>query len=155
MTFRVHGVQTSLRRATNDDVARLVAWHDDPEIARFWDDERFTEAEMRERLARPDVEAWIIEADDEPIGYLQVHATGIDMFLVPAARGRRLGPDAARAMTEHLLDERGWERVTVDPYIWNEQALRAWRRAGFVAESHHPADDEHTGPWVLMDVRPG
>lgn len=150
---RVHGALTALRRATDDDVARLVAWHDDPEVARFWDDERFTEAEMRGRLARPDVEAWIVEADEEPVGYLQVHSTGLDMFLIPSARGRGLGPDAGRAMTEHLLDERGWTRVTVDPYRWNEQALRAWRKAGFVAVSHHPADNEHAAPWVLMDFR--
>jgi aminoglycoside 6'-N-acetyltransferase len=148
---RVHGSLTSLRPARDDDVARLVAWHDDPDVARFWDDEHFTEAEMRERLARSDVEAWIVEADDEPIGYLQVHSTGLDMFLVPSARGRGLGPDAARAMAEHLLDERGWTRVTVDPYAWNEQALRGWRKAGFGEVSRHPPDDEHTAEWVLMD----
>ena len=53
------------------------------------------------------------------------------MFLVPSARGRGLGPDAARALTESLLAS-GWTRVTVDPYAWNEPAIRAWRRAGFV-----------------------
>lgn len=153
MTTRVHGTQTSLRRATDDDVTRLVAWHDDPDVAHFWDDERFTEAEMRDRLARPDVEAWIVEGDEEPLGYLQVHSTGLDMFLIPSARGRGLGPDAARAMTEHLLDERGWTRVTVDPYTWNEQALRAWRKAGFVDLSTHPPDEEHTAEWLLMEFR--
>jgi aminoglycoside 6'-N-acetyltransferase len=153
MTTRVHGTQTSLRRASDDDVARLVAWHDDPDVARFWDDEHFTEVEMRERLARSDVESWIVEAHGEPVGYLQVHSTGLDMFLVPTARGRGLGPDAARAMAEHLLGERGWTRVTVDPYTWNEQALRAWRKAGFVEISRHPADEEHTAAWMLMDFR--
>ena len=130
-----------------------MAWHADPEVARFWDDETFTAAEMFERLARPDVEAWIVESDDAPVGYLQVHSTGFDMFLVPGARGRGLGPDAARAMTRHLLDDRGWARVTVDPYTWNEAALRAWRSAGFVPVSQHGPDDEHTAPWVLMELR--
>jgi aminoglycoside 6'-N-acetyltransferase len=153
MGKRVHGALTSLRPATDDDVARLVAWHDDPDVARYWDDEHFTEAEMRERLARPDVEAWIVEAGEEPIGYLQVHSTGLDMFLIPSARGRGLGPDAARAMSEHLLDECGWQGVTVDPYTWNEQALRGWRKAGFVEVSYHAADEEHTAEWVLMDFR--
>jgi aminoglycoside 6'-N-acetyltransferase len=152
----VRGDKTTLRRAGQHDVARLVAWHADPEVARFWDDETFTESEMRERLGRDNVEAWIVEAEDaEPIGYLQVHETGIDMFLVPAARGRGLGPDAARAITRHLIEDRGWARVTVDPYEWNEQALRAWRSAGFVPVSHHPPDDEHTAAWVLMEVRAG
>jgi aminoglycoside 6'-N-acetyltransferase len=149
----IRGMQTTVRCATNDDVDMLVAWHADPDVARYWDDETFTRDEMRERLARDDVEAYIVVADGEPVGYLQIHSTGLDMFLVPSARGRGLGPDAARAAARHLLDDRGWTRVTVDPYRWNEAAVRAWERAGFVAVSEHDADDEHTAPWVLMEFR--
>jgi aminoglycoside 6'-N-acetyltransferase len=143
----------SLRPAGPDDVDGLVAWHADPEVSRYWDDETFTRAEMEERLARDDVEAWIVEEGGEPVGYLQVHPDGLDMFLIPDARGRGLGPDAARAMTEHLLRVRGRERVTVDPYAWNEGAVRAWERAGFVEISRHAADEEHTAPWILMEFR--
>jgi aminoglycoside 6'-N-acetyltransferase len=149
----VRGRLTALRRAHAGDVDRLVAWHADPEVARYWDGETFTRAEMAERLARPDVEAWIVEDAGEPVGYLQVHPEGLDMFLVPSARGRGLGPDAARAMALHLRDERGCERVTVDPYAWNEGAVRAWERAGFVEVSRHEADDGHTSPWLLMEFR--
>jgi aminoglycoside 6'-N-acetyltransferase len=87
------------------------------------------------------------------VGFLQVHRAGLDMFLVPAARGRGLGPDAARAMAEHLVRERRRGRVTVDPYAWNGGAVRAWKRAGFVEVSRHEADDEHTAPWILMEFR--
>jgi aminoglycoside 6'-N-acetyltransferase len=149
----VRGRLTTLRPADAGDVDRLVAWHADPEVARYWDGETFTRAEMAERLARPDVEAWIVEAAGEPVGYLQVHPEGLDMFLVPSARGRGLGPDAARAMTRHLVDERGWSRVRVDPYAWNEGAVRAWEQAGFVEVSRHEADDGHTAPWILMEFR--
>jgi aminoglycoside 6'-N-acetyltransferase len=135
------------------DVDRLVAWHADPEVAHYWDGETFTRAEMEERLARDDVEAWIVEEGAEPVGYLQVHSEGLDMFLVPAARGRGLGPDAARVMALNLRDERGRERVTVDPYIWNEGAVRAWERAGFAEASRHDADDGHPAPWILMEFR--
>ena len=69
--------KTTLRNATDDDVDRLVAWHADPDVSRYWDDEMFTRAEMLERLARPDVRAYIVEADGEPVGYLQVHETGL------------------------------------------------------------------------------
>jgi aminoglycoside 6'-N-acetyltransferase len=143
----------TLRPAGAADVDRLVAWHADPEVSRYWDDETFTRAEMEERLARDDVEAWIVEERGEPVGYLQVHSEGLDMFLIPPARGRGLGPDAARAMTEHLLGERRRERVTVDPYAWNEGAVRAWERAGFVEVSRHEADEEHAAPWILMEFR--
>lgn len=153
MDVLVHGRLTTLRPADAGDVDRLVAWHSDPEVARYWDDETFTHAEMEDRLARGEVEAWIVEEAGQPVGYLQVHPTGLDMFLIPAARGRGLGPDAARAMARHLVDERGRTRVTVDPYAWNQGAVRAWQRAGFVEVSRHEADEEYTAPWILMEFR--
>jgi aminoglycoside 6'-N-acetyltransferase len=149
----VRGRLTTLRPADAGDVHRLVAWHADPDVSRYWDGETFTRAQMEKRLARADVEAWIVEEHGEPIGYLQVHPAGLDMFLVAAARGRGLGPDAARAMARHLRDERGWAHVTADPYAWNEGAVRAWQRAGFGEVSRHGADDEHTAPWILMEFR--
>src|SRR5262249_30549815 len=104
-----------------------------------------------ERLVRHDVEAWIVEEAGEAVGYLQVHPEGLDMFLVPSARGRGLGPDAAHAMARHLVAERSWSRVTVDPYAWNDGAFRAWQRAGFVEVSRHEPDDEHAAAWILME----
>jgi aminoglycoside 6'-N-acetyltransferase len=74
------------------------------------------------------------------------------MFLIPSARGRGLGPDAARAMARRLI-EGGRERVTVDPYAWNASAVRAWERAGFVEVSRHDAGGEYTAPWILMEFR--
>jgi aminoglycoside 6'-N-acetyltransferase len=134
----------------------LVAWHDDPGVARYWDEERFSADQIRARLQRADVESYIVEADGEPVGYLQVWQEGrdeggIDMFLVPGARGRGLGSDAGATVARHLRDARGWSRVTVDPYVWNEPAIRAWRRAGFRAVGEREADEEHAAPWLLME----
>jgi aminoglycoside 6'-N-acetyltransferase len=151
----VRGERTRIRPADERDAELLVAWHDDPEVARYWDQERFTRDEILARLRRPDVEAFVVEADGEPVGYLQVwregDAGGLDMFLVPAARGRGLGADAAHAVARHLRDERGWRRVTVDPYLWNEAGIRAWRRAGFRDVEEREPDEEHTARWLLME----
>jgi aminoglycoside 6'-N-acetyltransferase len=151
----LQGESTVIRAVDERDAELLAAWHDDPEVARYWDDERFTREEMRERLRRPQVEAFVVEADEQPIGYMQVWAKGdgggIDMFLVPGARGRGLGPDAARTVARHLRDARGWRRVTVDPYVWNAGAIRAWRRAGFRDVDVHEPDEEHTARWLLME----
>ena len=74
------------------------------------------------------------------------------MFLIPSARGRGLGPDAARAMAEHLFHERGRARVTVDPY-----ELERGRRPRLAARrlrrdlARHAPDDDHTAPWILME----
>jgi aminoglycoside 6'-N-acetyltransferase len=151
----LRGERTVIRVADERDTDLLITWHSDPDVARYWDDEHFTREQMLERLRRPQVEAFVVEADGLPIGYLQVwqegDAGGIDMFLVPGARGRGLGPDAARAVARHLRDERGWRRVTVDPYLWNDSAIRAWRRAGFRDLDEHEPDEEHTARWLLME----
>ena len=151
----IRGEATVIRPAEERDADLIVAWHDDPEVARYWDDERFTRDEMLSRLRRADVDAFIVEAGGEPIGYLQAWSEGgeggLDMFLVPSARGRGHGPDAARAAARHLRDERGWTRVTVDPYLWNETAIRAYRRAGFRDVDEHEADDDHASRWLLME----
>jgi len=100
----VRGERTQVRLATSDDADMLVAWHADPEVARFWDGSTYTREEMVERLTRSEVDPYIVEANGEPIGYLQAWCNddipgvaGLDMFLVPSARDRGLGPDAGRA----------------------------------------------------------
>jgi len=135
------GRLTVVRPATDDDAGLLVAWHADPEISRYWDDKTFTRDEVLARLRREPVDAWIVEAGGEPVGYLQSwweddepRRGGLDGFLVPEARGRGLMSDAARALAQSLLDA-GWRYVTVDPYAWNERAIRSWARAGFVEVS--------------------
>jgi aminoglycoside 6'-N-acetyltransferase len=163
MDVPVRGRLTVVRRATDDDVDLLVTWHADPEVSRYWDDETFTPEEIHGRLRRERVEEWIVEADGDPIGYLQSwwgdfkgdepaderRHGGLDGFLIPGARGRGLMPDAARSLATALLAN-GWESVTVDPYAWNERALRGWANAGFVEESRHPPDADHESEWVLM-----
>jgi aminoglycoside 6'-N-acetyltransferase len=153
----LRGERTIVRAATVDDAEWLAAWHADPGVARFWDWHIHTRDAIVERLARPNVDAYIIEADDEPIGYLQAwfgdaaDSSGLDMFLIPSARGRGLGPDAARTLARFLLAEGGRERVTVDPYAWNERAIRGWQNAGFRKIDEHDADDGHTDRWLLME----
>jgi aminoglycoside 6'-N-acetyltransferase len=156
----VHGVATFLRPATDDDVDLLVGWHADPDVSRYWDGETFTRAQMLDRLHREPVDAWIVESNGKPVGYLQSwweeegpRRGGLDGFLIPAARGLGLMPDAARALAQRLLDD-GWEYVTVDPYAWNERALRGWRNAGFVPVSRHEPDDDHVAEWILMRFQP-
>jgi RimJ/RimL family protein N-acetyltransferase len=147
----------SYRAATTDDVALLVDWHADPEVSRYWDDETFTEEEMRARLGREGVDTWIVEEGGEPVGLLQSwweddppKRGGIDGFLAPFARGRGVMPAVARQLAADLLAQ-GWVEVTVDPYEWNERAIRAWEKAGFVEVSRgHAPDEDHSAEWVLM-----
>jgi aminoglycoside 6'-N-acetyltransferase len=156
------GELTTLRPATEDDADLLVGWHADPEVARFWDDAILPRDEVLERLRRPLVDAYIIEEAGGAVGYLQAwfederfEMGGLDMFLIPSARGRGLGPDAARALARWLVDAGGLRRLTVDPYAWNETAIRAWAKAGFRSVSTNARDAEHRDAWVLMRWDPG
>jgi aminoglycoside 6'-N-acetyltransferase len=147
----------SYRAATEADVPLLVGWHADPDVSRYWDDETFTEDEMRGRLARPDVDLWILTDDGEPVGLIQSwwepdppRRGGIDGFLIPSARGRGVMPAIARQLAADLRAQ-GWAEVTVDPYEWNERAIRGWEKAGFVEVSRgHAPDEDHSAEWVLM-----
>ena len=157
----LEGKLTIVRPATPADLDLLVEWHADPGVAEFWDGKTFAREEMLARLARPNVDAYVIEAAGEPVGYLQAwfgeapDECGIDMFLVPSARGRGLGPDSARALAQHLVRETGRTRVTVDPYLWNVRAVRAWRKAGFRPIEERDPDHEHPHAWLLMMFDPG
>jgi aminoglycoside 6'-N-acetyltransferase len=160
MRETVVGLVTQVRPATNDDIELLVRWWADPETSPYWDGETFTAEQMHSRLRRPAVDAWIVETAGEPVGYLQSWweddeplRGGLDGFLIPTARGRGLMPDAASALGRSLLTA-GWQSVTVDPYAWNEQALRGWANAGFIEVSRHDPDDEHVHAWVLMRFAP-
>jgi aminoglycoside 6'-N-acetyltransferase len=164
----IRGERTSLRPASDDDLDLLVGWLADPEVYRWWEGRPLSQDEVTDLYTgrrRPEVDPFIIEADGVPVGYLQVWegtetSGGIDMFLVPQARGRGLGPDAARAAASFLLDDRGWTEVTVDPLVDNHRAIRAFERAGFAPEGEE-LDDE-TGKRILrmvvrreiQDVRP-
>ena len=109
---------------------------------------------MLERLARPDVEAFVVEAAGlQSVTYRRgerERRAGSTCFSFPASAGVGSAPMRARALARHLRDERGWPQVTVDPYTWNERAIRAWRKAGFVDVEERPADDEHSARWLLM-----
>jgi aminoglycoside 6'-N-acetyltransferase len=156
----VTGHATVVRPATDDDVDLLVVWWADPDTSRYWDDETFTAEQIQAQLRRERVDAWIVEAGGDPVGYLQSwwetdepRSGGLDGFLIPEARGRGLMPDAAGALARALVAA-GWQSVTVDPYTWNERAISAWAKAGFVDLSRRPPDDDHAHSWVLMGFAP-
>ena len=154
----IRGERTSLRPATDDDLDLLAGWLADPEVYRWWEGRPLSREEVADLYTgrrRPEVEPFVIEAEGLAVGYLQCWrgtetSGGIDLFLVPEARGRGLGPDAARAASSFLLDQRGWTEVTVDPVVDNLRAIRAFERAGFTPEGEE-LDDE-TGERVLRMV---
>ncbi|WP_037869118.1 GNAT family N-acetyltransferase [Streptomyces sp. SPB074] len=134
----IDGALTRLVPTTEDDVDLLSRWFASPDLVEHWGGVPVSRDEVAVKYVgrrRPHVESFLVLEQGTPVGYAQYwHAGaaegGIDMVLVPQARGRALGPDAARALVAHL-GGLGWRRVTVDPVQGNARAARAWEKAGF------------------------
>ncbi len=103
----IRGEHTSLRPVTDADLDLLVGWFADPGVYAYWDGAPKPPAQVVSEGYtggdRPATEPFIVEAQEVPIGYIQycpddATSGGLDMFLVPVAHGRGLGPDAARAL---------------------------------------------------------
>jgi len=73
------------------------------------------------------------------------------MFLEPTARGHGYGPDAARTLATWLVERGVVDRLIVDPYLWNDPAIRAWERAGFRYVRIGEPDADRRDPWVEME----
>ena len=84
----------------------------------------------------------IVELDGERAGAMAweltnrrsgiVHVSGLAVH--PGFRGRRLADEAARLFQRHLIHERGFHRIELEVYGFNERAQRHAERSGFVRE---------------------
>lgn len=92
------------------------------------------------------------EQGDDP---MYQHA-GIDMFLGGRWQGAGLGPEAIRAVVEHLFDVLGHHRLIIDPAAQNERAIRAYGKVGFrVVGTMQQYERAADGTWrdgVLMEL---
>ena len=131
------GDRVILRGMTSEDVARVAELHIAPEVARWW---RPRDAEdLRAKLERDDLSAWVVELDEEIVGYAQAYEetnpefrhSGMDVFLAPAVHGCGLGRDTVRTVVRHLLEDRGHHRVVIDPAAANTRAVRCYEAVGF------------------------
>ncbi len=160
------GHHVRLRAVTPADHARLEAILAEPTVARWWTAASEAGA-AADRLAGDDAMHLVIEHDGAVVGSIQVEEeldpdyeyASIDLFLAGTAQGRGLGPDAIRTVARYLIDERGHHRLTIDPNLANEQAIRAYAKVGFkpvgVMRSYERNAD---GSWhdnLLMDLLAG
>jgi RimJ/RimL family protein N-acetyltransferase len=66
----------------------------------------------------------------------------------PGFRGRRLADGAARLLQRHLVFERGFHRLQLEIYGFNERAQRHAERSGFVREGVKRKAYRHKDGWV-------
>jgi len=73
----------------------------------------------------------------------------MDLVLVPEARGRGLGSAVVLAMVEHLRENCGWRRITVDPDVSNPRGVNFWRKVGFEQEQLIDSDPDRETYWLM------
>jgi aminoglycoside 6'-N-acetyltransferase len=133
-----------------DDVALLVRWDEDPDVAAAiggrgadwydWPAEIDRDVPWRELL--------IVEEDGRPIGFVQLidareeesHYWGdveprtwaLDIWIgLPDDRGRGLGAEAMEQALSRVFDRHRAEMVVIDPAVHNRRAIAFYERLGF------------------------
>jgi aminoglycoside 6'-N-acetyltransferase len=161
----LRGERVTLRTLEAADVPRLAEIAAEPEVAPWWNG--VTETDLRD-LASPEERtlSFAVVLDGELIGLAQAaeelepdyrHA-GVDLFLTTARHGQGLGADTVRTLARWLFGERGHHRITIDPAVANERAIRSYERLGFqrvgvMRRYERGADGEwHDG--LLLDLLP-
>ncbi len=129
------GERVRLRSTVADDGPALIAIRKTDEVRRRWRGDDF-EAEFARDLDDGDTFRLTIETAGRIVGMVQFaeeldpeyrHAS-IDIYIDPADHRRGYATDAIATLVDHLFDERGHHRLTIDPAADNTAAID--RRAG-------------------------
>jgi RimJ/RimL family protein N-acetyltransferase len=143
----------SLRPLDHDrDLARVHAWMNDAEVARFWHKAWPVDqvaAYLRDQQASSHSAPYVGEFDGVPMSYWELyradhdslaqyypareHDTGIHLLLGPTEwRGRGLAGPLLRLVSDCLLaTDPQATRVVAEPDVENMRSVRAFERAGF------------------------
>ena len=129
------------------DLPLVGQWLSHPHVAEWWGDPVPALAAIKDHLADPAMNLFIVSFGDMPIGYQQsydphaepdhplhdqpIGTLGIDQFIgEPALIGRGHGSAFIRAFVEQSFAA-GVPRAVTDPNPRNARAIRAYAKAGF------------------------
>ncbi|MEO0403077.1 MAG: GNAT family protein [Pseudomonadota bacterium] len=145
----LRGPKVTLRMAVPQDVEARFALGNTPEIQAMFGADPSQVREMTHEAAEAwvnaqinEANAWVIEVNDALIGAIRLHsinhadkraqiAIGI---LDPAALGRGYGSEAMRLLATHAFDTLGLHRLGCRVLAFNDRAVAAYLKVGFVEE---------------------
>lgn len=165
------GSRVVLRRHVPENLAWFRRWYADPEIARL---ARYQEAPMRTeeverffaaRVVGPGSLAMAIHerSGDRLVGtcaFSQLDGdNGSALYHITIgekdAWGQGYGTEATRLMLDHAFGALGLHRIALFVFEFNERAIRAYRRCGFVIEGRSRESIFRDGRWwdeIAMSV---
>jgi aminoglycoside 6'-N-acetyltransferase len=130
----LRGPRVELEPLRPEHHERLAELRRDPGVLRWWQEPRpgFLADEAG-------VFKHAVLLDGEVIGFVQWHEesdpmyrhAGVDLFIGDAFVGRGLGTETVRVVCAHLIDERGFHRIVIDPEVANEAAIASYGKVGF------------------------
>ncbi len=148
-----------LAPTTLDDFAELRRLFDDPAFLDWGCRGRATDQQIREKYCgtrAPDVECFLVRDADVVVGLAQLHVAddggeggGLDLILLPSARGRGTGREVVRRLVGRAREGLGCERITVDPEVTNGPGIAFWRSVGFTEVTCQDGGDDRAG-YLLM-----
>jgi aminoglycoside 6'-N-acetyltransferase len=115
---------------------RLRELHRQPGVLKWWGPMEtgfpFDEPESQRFaiLVDGDVAGLIQWGDDS---YEETRHAYVDIFVGDDYAGRGIGTEAMRQLTQKLIDEHGYHRITLDPAVENAAAIRSYEKVGFRA----------------------
>jgi aminoglycoside 6'-N-acetyltransferase len=152
----LRGARVTLRPVTDTDRPRLDAILDEPAVARWWRRDEWR------RVVTPDAVTFAIEDGGEVVGMIQYEEeldpdyrqASIDLFLTESRHGQGLGRDSIRTLARYLFAERGHHRLTMDPVVENERAVRCYTAVGFrpvgvMRQYERVADGIYRDAWLM------
>lgn len=145
----LNGRIVTLRPIRATDLPAMREWFRDTATARTWGrapiiaDTAFEE-DLAGKFSRfgasgyfaiEDVQGQLIgRAEYEHLDPIDRTAEVMIMLGSPASRGKGAGTDALVTLLAHLFRDRQAERVWLTVLAWNEAAIRAYEKVGFVHE---------------------
>jgi aminoglycoside 6'-N-acetyltransferase len=154
----LRGERVTLRPVADADRPHLLAILDEPEVARWWRRDEW------ERLVTSEAVSFAVEIGGRVAGMIQFdeeadpdyRSASIDIFLSTAVQSRGLGRDAVRTLARYLIAERGHHRITMDPAVENEPAVRSYAAVGFrpvgVMRQYERVEDGTYRDALLMEL---
>jgi len=157
----------TIRPGQPGDAARLRAILAEPSVACWWgepDGEPAIEADL---AGDGSGALLVIEIGGQVAGGIQYHEeddpmyrhAGIDIYLSGGFQGQGAGRQAIALLAGWLLGPRGHHRITIDPAVANEQAIRCYAAVGFrpvgVLRQYERGPDGTFHDGLLMDLLRG
>ena len=168
----LRGEKVYLRELRDDDLPLLVKWWNDPQAAalqtlvvRPQPESTIVEKFRAWSANQESTRAWftiVAQEDDGLVGSISLfcaqaptRAATLAISIGPEHWSRGLGTDALRVMVRYGFQELGLNRIGLGVWAFNDRAIAAYRKAGFVEEGRRRQMTFHAGRFhdeVLMRI---